>query len=103
MSWKILREEYVSGQANKVACIKDASGGPQFNAMWMDDQEDSNAVWRYNILEGRGMWVGVCTEDKFGSSYGIKALLYGGPGNLSSGGGLVKARIIYIILIVFSS
>ena len=35
------------------------------------------------------MWVGVCSDNKFGSSYGIKGLLYGGPGNLSSGGGLV--------------
>ena len=31
------------------------------------------------------MWIGVSTDDKFGASYGIKGLLYGGPGNLSCG------------------
>ena len=41
---------------------------------------------------GGGMWVGVATEDRFGPGYGLKGLLYGGPGNLSDGGSLVQSK-----------
>ena len=72
---------------------KDQSGGHQFNAIWIDEVESNVAVWRFKITQGKGIWIGVGTEDGFAESYRIKGLLFGGPGNLSDGGALVKVDI----------
>jgi len=61
----------------------------KFNAMWIDDQ-DINTVWRFKILNGQGVWIGVDTEGTFAKCYGVKGLFYGGPGNLSDGSCLVQ-------------
>merc|ERR1712117_675962 len=45
--------------------------------------------WRISIKSGKGMWIGLGTEEKFGPGYRLYGLLYGGPGNLSDGGSLV--------------
>ena len=36
------------------------------------------------------MWIGVTLDDKFGTGYRLKGLLYGGPGNLSDGSSLAQ-------------
>jgi len=89
MSWRLDDSGYLSAQDSQVTVSKDKSGDSKFNAIWIDEQE-SNTVWRFKILHGDGIWIGVGTEEGFAKSYGIKALLYGGPGNLSDGGSLAK-------------
>ena len=51
---------------------------------------DLPAECRFQIEQGEGMWVGVTTDENFMWSYALKGLMYGGPGNLSSGGGLAQ-------------
>ena len=63
------------------------------NAIWMDKQEGEGVhCWTFDISGGSGMWIGVGTEENFGSGYKLKGLLYGGPGNLSDGGALVSGH-----------
>ena len=45
--------------------------------------------FEFEIHGSSGMWIGICPEDKFGESYKIKGIFYGGPGNLADGGGLI--------------
>ena len=63
------------------------------NAIWQDEQGAEGVYcWRFNILGGSNMWLGVSTEDKFGPGWALKGLLYGGPGNLAAGGGLISGH-----------
>jgi len=63
------------------------------NAIWIDDSSGEGVrCWTFNILGGKNMWLGVATEEIFGPGYAMKGLLYGGPGNLSAGGGLVAGN-----------
>merc|ERR1719357_2119844 len=63
------------------------------NAIWIDDSSGEGVRrWTFNILGGKNMWLGVATEEIFGPGYAMKGLLYGGPGNLSAGGGLVAGN-----------
>jgi len=50
----------------------------------------SSETWKFDVKSGSEVWVGVGTENGFATGYGLKALLFGGPGNLSSGGSLVQ-------------
>jgi len=63
------------------------------NAIWQDDQGGEGVYcWRFNILGGSNMWLGVATDEKFGPGWALKGLLYGGPGNLAAGGGLISGN-----------
>lgn len=63
------------------------------NAMWMDENAGEGVhCWSFDISGTSGMWLGVATEENFGSGYKLKGLLYGGPGNLSDGGALVTGH-----------
>eukprot|EP00092_Neocalanus_flemingeri_P021705 GFUD01023543.1.p1 GENE.GFUD01023543.1~~GFUD01023543.1.p1 ORF type:complete len:292 (+),score=99.40 GFUD01023543.1:312-1187(+) len=63
------------------------------NAMWMEDNSGEGVqCWNFDITGGKGMWVGVGTQENFGSGYKLKGLMYGGPGNLSDGGALVTGH-----------
>jgi len=46
--------------------------------------------WEFNLQGETGIWLGVTNEDHFAPGYAIKGLFYGGPGNLSEGGNLVR-------------
>lgn len=48
--------------------------------------------WEFEVTGGEGLWVGVGTQENFGPGYKMKGLLFGGPGNLSDGGSLVKGQ-----------
>jgi len=48
--------------------------------------------WEFDVTGGQGMWIGLGTKDNFGPGYGMKGLLYGGPGNLSDGGSLIQGN-----------
>jgi len=58
------------------------------NAMW--GFSGGLGYWEFEVLGSGGFWLGVTTEEKFGPGYGMKGLFFGGPGNLSDGGSLVK-------------
>ena len=63
------------------------------NAMWMDEKVGEGVhCWSFDIIGGKGMWLGVCTEEHFGAGYKLKGLMYGGPGNLSDGGALITGQ-----------
>lgn len=55
-----------------------------------DDLKAGITSWEFDIKEGQGMFVGLGTQENFGAGYKLKGLLYGGPGNLSDGGSLLK-------------
>ena len=93
MYWRIDDSGCLSTKDSQVSVTMDKSGSPNFNAIWIDEVESSVAVWRFNIHQGQGIWIGVGTEDRFATSYRIKGLLFGGPGNLSDGRRLVKVNI----------
>ena len=86
MSWKLDTSGLLACDGNVVTLQGQVKGDAKANAMWM---EQESACWRFEIKSGGGMWVGVALEEKFGAGYGMKGLLYGGPGNLSDGGSLV--------------
>ena len=77
------------------------SGDNIYNATWIDtclgSDTKSSETWKFEVKSGSDMWVGVGTENGFASGYGLKALLFGGPGNLSSGGGLVQSKLPFKI------
>jgi len=89
MSWTIDNSAHLSAHHSQVKVTKGVDVDYKFNAMWIDEQ-DTNTVWRFKILNGRNIWIGVSTEDRFGECYAVKGIFYGGPGNLSDGSGLVQ-------------
>jgi len=64
----------------------EAKGDAKANALWSGS---GSGTWQFNVSGSTGAWVGVSNKDKFGPGWGTKGLFYGGPGNLSDGGGLV--------------
>jgi len=48
--------------------------------------------WQFKVSGEDGIWLGVSSEDNFGPNYTMKGLFFGGPGNLSDGGSLVKSN-----------
>ena len=47
------------------------------NAIWIDDRVGEGVYcWSFNISGGSRMWIGVGTEEKFGSGYKLKGLLF---------------------------
>jgi len=89
MSWTIDDSAHLTAHHNQVKVIKGEYGDYKFNAMWIDEH-DTNCVWRFKILGGQRIWIGVGREDRFARCYGVKGLFYGGPGNLSDGSALVR-------------
>ena len=77
------------------------SGDNIYNATWIDtclgSDTKSSETWKFEVKSGSELWVGVGTENGFATGYGLKAMLFGGPGNLSSGGGLVQSKLHYKI------
>jgi len=64
------------------------------NAIWMEAGQvgEGAQAWSFDITGGKEMWLGVGTEENFGSGYKLKGLMFGGPGNLSDGGALVTGH-----------
>ena len=88
MSWKLDTSGLLASDGNVVTLQGQVKGDTKANAMWM---EQESTCWRFEVKSGNGMWVGVALEEKFGAGYGMKGLMYGGPGNLSDGGSLVTS------------
>lgn len=62
-------------------------GDKKFNALCDMPFTEGKHYFEVEILEGEGCWVGITTKAGFGAGYKLKGLFYGGPGNLSDGGG----------------
>ena len=94
MSWTLDNSARLTSSGDEVRLVSEERGDKKCNAMWICPTQsgDCLTVWRVQVTGGGGMWVGVATEDRFGPGYGLKGLLYGGPGNLSDGGSLVQSR-----------
>ena len=93
MSWQVDSSARLAASSGEVRLVAEGRGDSKANAMWVEASEaDTCAIWRLKVTEGDGIWAGVCTEDRFGAGWALKALLYGGPGNLSDGGSLVKGK-----------
>jgi len=93
MSWKV--DESGNAVANGAEVKFEGAGGSEKkgNAIWMDENAGQGVhCWSFDISGDSGLWIGVGTEEKFGSGYKLKGLLYGGPGNLSDGGALVQSQ-----------
>lgn len=62
------------------------AGGSKANAIWSNG---GTGFWEFKVSGNSGTWIGVAPKDKFAPGYGLKGLLFGGPGNLSDGSSLV--------------
>jgi len=92
MSWTLDTSGHLVSDGGQVTFNGEVKGDTKGNAIWMDSGDEIKEgyrSWRFNIGSGKGTWIGLGTEDKFGPGYRLKGLLYGGPGNLSDGGSLV--------------
>eukprot|EP00091_Calanus_sinicus_P015661 TRINITY_DN34159_c0_g1_i1.p1 TRINITY_DN34159_c0_g1~~TRINITY_DN34159_c0_g1_i1.p1 ORF type:complete len:103 (-),score=34.39 TRINITY_DN34159_c0_g1_i1:135-443(-) len=90
MSWTVDETGNAVGSGEEVKHGGAVGAEKKGNAIWMDDKVGEGVhCWSFEISGGKGLWIGVGTEENFGSGYKLKGLLYGGPGNLSDGGSLV--------------
>jgi len=85
MSWTGDSSGLLLVEGDKVTLQGKTKGDTKANGIWTGESR----CWRWSVHQGKGMWLGVGTEDKFGPGYSLKGLMYGGPGNLSDGGSLV--------------
>jgi len=86
MSWKEDGSGNLSVEGAKVAYK--GNGKEKSNAIWSTEGSGS---WEFKLQGETGIWLGVTDEQHFAPGYNIKGLFYGGPGNLSEGGNLVRA------------
>ena len=92
MSWTLDTSGLLASEGSLVTLQGQTKGDTKANAMWVETEaETQSGCWRFDVKAGSGMWVGVAAEDKFGPSYSLKGLMFGGPGNLSDGGSLVTS------------
>ena len=92
MSWTLDTSGHLVSDGGQVNFKGEVKGDTKGNAIWIDSGDEikeGKRSWRFNIGTGKGMWIGLGTEERFGPGYSLKGLLYGGPGNLSDGGSLV--------------
>jgi len=93
MAWKVDTSGNSVETGGEVKHGGAAGSEKKGNAIWMeDDAGDGVYCWSFNIQGGKSMWIGVGTEDNFGSGYKLKGLMFGGPGNLSDGGALITGH-----------
>lgn len=88
MSWSEDGSGHLSVDGARVQYT--GAGGSKANAIWSTG--GGTGFWEFKVSGGPGTWVGVAAQDKFGPGYGLKGLLYGGPGNLSDGSSLVTGH-----------
>lgn len=88
-SWKDDGSGNVTVNGAEVKCSAEAKGEVKGNAMW---SAGAAGTWEFKVAGPSGAWIGVSSEDKFGAGWAMKGLFYGGPGNLSDGGGLVTGH-----------
>ncbi|CAJ1332911.1 unnamed protein product [Effrenium voratum] len=71
---------------------KESKGSPA-NALY-PTALDSGSYFEVTCqeIEHGSPFIGIGTEEKFGAGYSCKGLFYGGPGNLSDGGGCLKSQ-----------
>eukprot|EP00088_Acartia_fossae_P055165 TRINITY_DN6405_c0_g1_i2.p1 TRINITY_DN6405_c0_g1~~TRINITY_DN6405_c0_g1_i2.p1 ORF type:complete len:290 (-),score=83.98 TRINITY_DN6405_c0_g1_i2:121-963(-) len=86
MSWKEDGSGKVGVSGAEVECTGDCE---KANAIW---SQSAIGYWEFKVSGKPGTWVGVCSQSKFGPSYDMKGLFYGGPGNLSDGNSLVTGH-----------
>ena len=92
MSWTLDTSGHLVSDGGQVTFKGEVKGDTKGNAIWIDSGDEikeGSRSWRFTIGSGKGMWIGLGTEERFGPGYRLKGLLYGGPGNLSDGGSLV--------------
>ena len=92
MSWTLDTSGHLVSDEGQVTFKGEVKGDTKANAIWIESGEEMKEgarSWRISIKSGKGMWIGLGTEERFGPGYRLKGLLYGGPGNLSDGGSLV--------------
>jgi len=92
--WKVDESGHAVANGGEVKHGGATGAEKKGNAMWFEDNAHGDGVrcWNFDITGGKGMWIGVAVRENFGSGYGLKGLLYGGPGNLSEGGSLVAGN-----------
>ena len=104
MPWRLEEEntDYLSGNVTslgaEIKCIKGFTVDNQVNAILLPEEpkgkdnenilEQGKYQWKFHILNGGGMGIGLTEESRFKSGYGLEALMYGGEGNLSNGSSL---------------
>lgn len=84
---------HTQSEGSAVWCTKESTVDSKINALWKGDEggvTEGRHFWSITVLEGDAVWVGVTSEEKFAPGYRCKGFMYGGPGNTSSGGGLVQ-------------
>lgn len=94
--WQIEESGTLICEENILTSTTPRKGSPA-NALWKTDsmglslQNPSAQCYKITIDQADdGIWVGLCPENKFGRGWKLKALCYGGPGNLSDGSALVR-------------
>merc|ERR1711935_26832 len=88
MSWLADDSGLVQVDGASLTC----SGAKKANAIFAGEDAEGVSCWEFDIKNGEGFWVGMATQENFGSGYKLKGLMYGGPGNLSDGGALLKGK-----------
>lgn len=92
----------VSDDGNGVRCTSRHGGDGKANAIFTGGHYNAAAggcsYWEFDVTTpdnnngGGGVWIGVCMAKQFKAGYGLKGLLYGGPGNLGDGSSLVASN-----------
>jgi len=97
MSWKDDGTDQltVSGDGAEVRCTARGKGDGKANAMFTGAKTgNSDCFWELKVTVpagAGGLWIGVTMPTQFAAGYGLKGLLYGGPGNLGDGSSLVAS------------
>lgn len=79
---------------NKLVSQVSKSTGNVYNGIWKEDEvglKSGKGYWKIKLeaIEDSSLFLGVTDNDKFGKGWALKGLMFGGPGNLSSGGALL--------------
>eukprot|EP00191_Tetraselmis_sp_GSL018_P022509 CAMPEP_0177626678 /NCGR_PEP_ID=MMETSP0419_2-20121207/30786_1 /TAXON_ID=582737 /ORGANISM="Tetraselmis sp., Strain GSL018" /LENGTH=302 /DNA_ID=CAMNT_0019127757 /DNA_START=126 /DNA_END=1034 /DNA_ORIENTATION=- len=79
---------------NIVECNQPQEADQRFNSLWKEDDflgvSQGEHCWKFKVSEGEGIFVGLTTELSFAPGYRCVGLLYGGPGNTSTGSSLAQ-------------
>jgi len=63
-----------------------------FNALCDAAFSGGQQYFEVEVLQGDGAWIGVGTKADFGAGYRVKGVFFGGPGNITDGGRLVRKQ-----------
>jgi len=83
---------------NEIQSSQESSTGNVYNALWKESEEGVSSGTHYwkvtfsQVPEHSSPWIGLTDLQKFKKGWSFRGLMFGGPGNLSDGGGLLQGE-----------